>query len=133
MINEDVKHALLNYHKFKEWIQTCRDEIEVIETKQTKTGGSIIRMPEQPQNQSSKQIHWIMAKDKFNDRIKSYNYFIELAEDFIKSVPPSSRCLVYDRFIVQMSYEDLEKKYAYSQRHIRRKIDRLIERYVDKR
>jgi len=133
MINEDVKHALLNYHKFKEWIQQCHDEIEVIETKQTKTGGSIIRMPEQPQNQSSKQIHWIMAKDKFNDRIKSYNYFIELAEDFIKSVPPSSRCLVYDRFIVQMSYEDLEKKYAYSQRHIRRKIDRLIERYVDKR
>ena len=133
MINKDVKHALLNYHKFKEWIQTCHDEIEVIETKQTKTGGSIIRMPEQPQNQSSKQIHWIMAKDKFNDRIKSYNYFIELAEDFIKSVPPSSRCLVYDRFIVQMSYEDLEKKYAYSQRHIRRKIDRLIERYVDKR
>ena len=133
MINEDVKHALLNYHKFKEWIQTCRDEIEVIETKQTKTGGSIIRMPEQPTSNSSKQIHWIMAKDKFNDRIKSYNYFIELAEDFIKSVPPSSRCLVYDRFIVQMSYEDLEKKYAYSQRHIRRKIDRLIERYVDKR
>ena len=133
MINEDVKHALLNYHKFKEWIQQCHDEIEVIETKQTKTGGSIIKMPEQPQNQSSKQIHWIMAKDKFHDRIKSYNYFIELAEDFIKSVPPSSRCLVYDRFIVQMNYEDLEKKYAYSQRHIRRKIDRLIERYVDKR
>jgi hypothetical protein len=133
MVNEDVKHALLNYHKFKEWIQQCHDEIEVIETKQTKTGGSIIKMPEQPQNQSSKQIHWIMAKDKFHDRIKSYNYFIELAEDFIKSVPPSSRCLVYDRFIVQMSNEDLEKKYAYSQRHIRRKIDRLIERYVDKR
>ena len=133
MINEDVKHALLNYHKFKGWIKSCEDEIEVIETKQTKTGGSIIRMPEQPQNQSSKQIHWIIAKDKFHDRIKSYNYFIELAEDFIKSVPPSSRCLVYDRFIVQMNYGDLEKKYSYSQRHIRRKIDRLIERYVDKR
>lgn len=133
MVNEDVKHALLNYHKFKEWIQQCHDEIEVIETKQTKTGGSVIKMPEQPQNQSSKQIHWIMAKDRFHDRIKSYNYFIELADDFIKSVPPSSRCLVYDRFIVQMPYEDLVTKYNYSQRHIRRKIDRLIERYVDKR
>ena len=133
MVNEDVKHALLNYHKFKEWIKSCKDEIEVIETKQTKTGGSIIRMPEQPQNQSSKQIHWIMAKDKFHDRIKSYNYFIELAEDFIKSVPPSSRELVKDKFIKQITYEALEKKYHYSQRHIRRKIDRLIERYVDKR
>ena len=133
MVNEDVKHALLNYHKFKEWIQQCHDEIEVIETKQTKTGGSIIRMPEQPTSNSSKQIHWIMAKDKIRKKIDNYNYFIELADDFIKSVPPSSRCLVYDRFVTQMSYEELAKKYNYSQRHIRRKIDRLIERYVDKR
>ena len=133
MVNEDVKHALLNYHKFKEWIQQCHDEIEVIVTKQTKTGGSVIKMPEQPQNQSSKQIHWIMAKDKIYKKIDNYNYFIELADDFIKSVPPSSRCLVYDKFIKQMSYEELAKKYNYSQRHIQRKINRLIERYVDKR
>lgn len=133
MINEDVKHALLNYHKFKQWIKEQHDEIEVIETKQTKTGGSVIKMPEQPQNQSSKQIHWIMAKDKIYKKIDNYNYFIELADDFIKSVPPSSRCLVYDKFIIQMSYEELAKKYNYSQRHIHRKINRLIERYVDKR
>ena len=133
MVNEDVKHALLNYHKFKGWIKSCEDEIEVIETKQIKTGGSIIRMPEQPTSNSSKQIHWIMAKDKIRKKIDNYNYFIELADDFIKSVPPSSRCLVYDRFVTQMSYEELTKKYVYSERHIRRKIDRLIERYVDKR
>ena len=133
MINEDVKHALMNYHKFKGWIKLCEDEIEVIETKQTKTGGSVIKMPEQPQSQSSKQIDHIMAKDKFHKKIDKYQYFIELAEDFIKSVPPSSRGLVYDKYIKQISYENLAKKYNYSQRHIIRKINRLIERYVDKR
>jgi hypothetical protein len=133
MMNEDVKHALLNYHKFKEWIESCKDEIMVIETKQIKTGGSVIRMPEQPTSNSSKQISWIMAKDKIRKKIDNYQYFIELADDFIQAVPPSSRCLVYDRFVSQMSYEELEAKYSYSQRHIRRKIDRLIERYVDKR
>ena len=133
MINEDVKHALLNYHKFKGWIKSCEDEIEVIETKQIKTGGSIIRMPEQPTSNSSKQIHWIMAKDKIRKKIDNYNYFIELADDFIKSVPPSSKKLIEDKFIHKISNNDLAKKYSYNERHIRRKIDRLIERYVDKR
>ena len=31
MINEDVKHALLNYHKFKGWIKSCEDEIEGVD------------------------------------------------------------------------------------------------------
>lgn len=133
MINEDVKHALLNYHKFKKWIKECEDQIEVIFTEQTRTGGSVIKIPEQPQEHSSNQIRLIMKKDKFKKKIDNYLYFKELADDFIKSVPPSSKKLIEDKFIHKISNNDLAKKYSYNERHIRRKIDRLIERYVDKR
>ena len=128
----EIRHVLTNYHEYRAIIKKLEDEILVLETKQMGTCGSIIKMPEKNQNPQSKQIDYIMAKDKIQKRIDAYNFIFSIAEDFIKSVPPSSRGLVKDRFEKEMYYEALSKKYNYSQRHIMRKIKRLIERYADK-
>ena len=132
-MNHEIKHVLTNYDDYLKIIEELKDKKREIASKQLKIGGSVIKMPDKNSVQQNKQIDYIMAKDKIQKRIDAYNFIFSIAYDFIKSVPQSSRCLVYDRYVLQMSYEDLAKKYAYSQRHIRRKIDRLIERHVDKR
>ena len=131
-MDKDVLDALKNYHKYRSIIKELEDQILVIKTNQIKTGGSVIRMPEKNQTPKNNQIDYIMAKDKIQKKIDAYKCILEIVDDFIKSVSPSSRCMVYDRFIKQMSFSDLSKKYNYSERHIYRKINRLIEKYRDK-
>lgn len=129
----EVRHVLKNYDDYLKIIEELKNKKREIASLQLKTGGSVIKMPDKNAVPKNKQIDYIMAKDKIQKRIDAYNFIFSIVRDFIKSVPPSSRCLVEDKFIKQMSYEELAKKHNYSQRHIRRKIDRLIERYVDKR
>ena len=129
----EVKHVLKNYDHYVKIIEELKNKKREIAANQLKTGGSVIKMPDKNAVPKNKQIDYIMAKDRIQKRIDAYRFIFSIADDFMKSVPPSSRELVYYRFIKQMSYEELAKKYNYSQRHIHRKINRLIERYVDKR
>ena len=132
-MNHEIKHVLTNYDDYLKIIEELKDKKREIASKQLKIGGSVIKMPDKNATQQNKQIDYIMAKDKIQKRINAYNFIFSIADEFVKSVAPSSRSLVEDKFIKGMSDKQLALKYRYSERHIRRKIERLIKRYVDKR
>jgi len=132
-MNHEIKHVLTNYDDYLKIIEELKDKKREIASKQLKIGGSVIKMPDKNSVQQNKQIDYIMEKDKIQKRIDAYNFIFSIADEFVKSVAPSSRSLVEDKFIKGMSDKQLALKYRYSERHIRRKIERLIKRYVDKR
>ncbi|NCC71113.1 hypothetical protein EOM09_06035 [bacterium] len=76
MIFEDVKHGLQNYHLLKETMQNLELELEVIQTKMTKTGGSIIKKPEGNPDRTSFLLGCIMKKDRIKEKYSAYNYYL---------------------------------------------------------
>ncbi len=127
----DVKHGLQNYHKFKEWTRLASLELEAIQHKMEGWGGSIIKKPEGNVDRGKMLINKIAKKDKIKQRQGVYFYYIEIADDFIKSLPKLEKSMIIDKYINGLTEDELEEKYHYSRQHIRRIVDRLIEEYIE--
>lgn len=130
MTEHDVKLALQNYHKFKKSIQTTLNKIEMIEVQQTKTGGSIIRMPDGSTNNEQRKLGLIERKTKLENDIEVYTYYIRLAEDFMGALKEPFRSLVRNKYVDKIKTDKLVEVYHYSRNGIMKVIDRLIERYI---
>ena len=131
MTTDDVKDALTNYHSYKRRIDQANLELIAIIAKQTKAGGSIIKMPEQPTDRTHFQLTCIAQKDEINHKARYWRDMVYLAEAFIRSLREPYQSMVRDKYIERLCDYRMMEKYAYESRQIRRIIKRLIERYVD--
>jgi predicted metal-dependent hydrolase len=128
---EDIKHALRNYNELKEWVEQARNQLEVIQAKMEKTGGSIIKKPEGSFDRSKFMLSAIEKKDLIKSRIGNYLYLKELAEDFMLWLPIEVQDMVVDKYVNGFTGYDLENKYHYSRRWIREVVNRYIDEYID--
>ena len=131
MTNEDVKEALLKYHDYKRRVENANLELIAIITKQTKTGGSIIKIPENPTDRTHFQLKCIEEKDTINRKVHYWQDMILLAEGFINSLPEPYRSMVRDKYVNRLCDYKMEVKYHYDRKQIWRIIRKLIERYVE--
>lgn len=131
MTTDDVKDALTNYHSYKRRYDQAQLELIAIVTKQTKAGGSIIKMPEQPTDRTHFQLECIAQKDEINHKARYWRDMVYLAEAFIRSLREPYQSMVRDKYIERLCDYRMMEKYAYEGRQIRRIIKRLIERYVE--
>ena len=131
MTTDDVKDALTNYHSYKKRIDSANLELIAIITKQTKTGGSIIKMPEQPTDRTQFQLKCIAEKDEINRRVAYWRDMVYLADSFIRSLPKPYQSMVRDKYIEKLCDYRMMERYHYESRQIRRIIKRLIERYIE--
>ena len=131
MTTDDVKDALTNYHSYKRRYDQAQLELIAIVAKQTKAGGSIIKMPEQPTDRTHFQLECIAQKDEINHKARYWRDMIYLAEAFIRSLREPYASMVRDKYIERLCDYRMMEKYAYESRQIRRIIKRLIERYVE--
>ena len=131
MTTDDVKDALTNYHSYKRRYDQAQLELIAIIAKQTKAGGSIIKMPEQPTDRTHFQLECIAQKDEINHKARYWRDMVYLAEAFIRSLREPYQSMVRDKYIERLCDYRMMEKYAYESRQIRRIIKRLIERYVD--
>ena len=131
MTTDDVKDALTNYHSYKRRYDQAQLELIAIIAKQTKAGGSIIKMPEQPTDRTHFQLECIAQKDEINHKARYWRDMNYLAEAFIRSLREPYQSMVRDKYIERLCDYRMMEKYAYESRQIRRIIKRLIERYVD--
>ena len=64
MIADDVKYALQKYNDLKHWVELANNQIEVIQTKMEKPGGSIIKKPEGSYYRDRFMLSAIEKKDR---------------------------------------------------------------------
>ncbi len=131
MIADDVKYALQKYNDLKHWVEHANNQIEVIQTKMEKTGGSIIKKPEGSFNRDRFMLSSIEKKDLIKSRIGNYLYLKELAEDFMLWLPIEVQDMVVDKYVNGFTGYDLENKYHYSRRWIREVVNRYIDEYIE--
>jgi hypothetical protein len=127
----DVKIALKNYHEFKKSIKRAQEKIEVIETRQTKTGGSVIKIPERTTSDEQFKLALIEKKFQQYDDIDLYGYYVGVAEHFIKSMPMPYRQMMIDKYMNRKSNTWLAQHYNYDPRQILRIVNKLIRLYVE--
>lgn len=131
MVAEDIKRGLQNYHTIPKWVEKTKEKIEVIQTRMEKTGGSIVKKPEGGFERSKFMNEMIAKKSIFEQRISEYIYLQELAYNFILWLPIDVQDMAVDKYMNHYSESDLERKYQYTGRHIRRIIYRYIDEYIE--
>ena len=82
MTTDDVKDALTNYHSYKKRLENANLELIAITTKQTKTGGSIIRIPENPTDRTHFQLQCIAEKDEINRRCAYWRDIVDAIDQY---------------------------------------------------
>ena len=132
MTTDDVKDALTNYHSYKRRYDQAQLELIAIIAKQTKAGGSIIKMPEQPTDRTHFQLECIAQKDEINHKARYWRDMIYLAEAFIKQLDGETKTVVIDKYIKKMNWYDIEAKYNITRQAIEKSINKAIEKYAKK-
>jgi hypothetical protein len=132
MTFDDVKEALTKYHDFKRRLENANLELIAIITKQTKTGGSIIKMPENPQDKTHFQLRCIEEKDIIHRKAHYWQDMIILAEGFIRQSDGDIKTILIDKYIKKMNWYDIEAKYGISRQAIEKSINKAIEKYAKK-
>ena len=131
MTTDDVKDALTNYHSYKRRYDQAQLELIAIIAKQTKAGGSIIKMPEQPTDRTHFQLECIAQKDEINHKARYWRDMIYLAEAFIRSLREPYQSMVRDKYINKKCDYHMIVTYHYDRMQIHRIVKRLIEKYVE--
>ncbi len=131
MTELDVKLALQNYHRLKKSVKTIENKIEYIEAKQTRTGGSVVKMPDGSQNNEQYKLGLIEQKERYLKDLANHRYYLEIAEHFIQSLPHPYQSLVKNKFVDKVPMKKLAEVYGYSLNGVVYVIDRLIKRYIE--
>lgn len=131
MLPVDVKMALVNYKEFHKAITKIEEDIERVNVKRFKVGGSIVKIPEAARPRDVIIIENLEKLDKLKNSLSIHHYLADLADDFIKVLPDPYKSMVVDKYINKLNAYELEEKYSYSFRQINRIIDKLIERFID--
>lgn len=132
MTTDDVKDALTNYHSYKRRYDQAQLELIAIIAKQTKAGGSIIKMPEQPTDRTHFQLEYIAQKDEINHKARYWRDMNYLAEAFIRQLDGEIKTVVIDKYIKKMNWYDIEAKYNITRQAIEKSINKAIEKYAKK-
>jgi len=134
MTTDDVRDALVNYHRYKRRLENANLDLIAIVTKQTKTGGSIIRMPEHPTDKTKFILNCIEDKTVIERRCAYWRDMVYLADAFIRSLPNTPlpyQSIVTDKYINRISDYKMELKYNYERTQIWRIINLAIKKYVN--
>lgn len=130
MTELDIKHALRNYHKIRTHYQSIVNKIEAIEVQQTKTGGSVVKMPDGHTDNEQRKLGLIERKSKLQRELDIYEYYMSLSTDFINALREPYRSMVRNKYIDKITNDKLVEVYHYSRQSMDKIIKKLIERYI---
>ena len=122
-----LKRALTKYNENKKIKKDLEERLEVAEHKLYKgSGGWVAKMPEgAPPDAGLVFAVKLECVDKIRADLKRVNDEIKECDEFIKKMS-DYRNLIEDKFINELSGDELADKYGYSRMSIYRIIERLI-------
>ncbi len=134
MTAEELKHALINYHQLYKWWGVNTDRILCITyemegvkgiryDKEISKGGSPINIDE-------KMLNLIALKDELIVASKHYEKMVSEVQKFIEWLDEPYKQMVIDKHLNEYSKTKMARKYSYSERHIYRIIEKLVDEYL---
>lgn len=134
MTAEELKHALINYHQVYKWWGVNTDRILCITyemegvkgiryDKEISKGGSPINIDE-------KMLNLIALKDELIVASKHYQTMVYEVQKFIDWLDKPYKQMVIDKHLNEYSKTKMARKYSYSERHIYRIIEKLVDEYL---
>ena len=130
MEERDVKIALENYHFFVSSSERVQLEIEELNAKRFKAGGSITRIPENPRDRGDVIVENLDKLEVLQKSLERYQQYIDLVNDLISKLKVEEKELIIDKYLKYYTSVKLEEKYKMDRKTIWRKILSVIEDYV---
>lgn len=130
MDEHQVKIALEKYHQFKRMHKKAGDKIDEIACKKYRVAGSIIRMSDNPVDRSSILLDLMEKEEPLIQDYQLSLYFIQLAEQFINTLPEAEGKLLHDKYIRRKSVVWLEQNHYMSRQAQHKLIERRIKHFV---
>lgn len=131
MEEKDLKIALENFTYYVKALERVDHELEELNTKRFKVGGSIVKIPKNPK---SRELVMVENLEKLEKLQKKHDYYfsqVSLVNEFIDSLDDSPenpiRSIVIDKYVNRLSTQDLELKYHMDRKTIWRKIENNIQ------
>ena len=123
---KDLKIALENYDHFVASVERVKLELEDLETKRFKAGGSIVKVPENPRSREAVILDNLDKLTILEKDLEYYQRNVNLVTKFIESLEDTKnepiKSIVIDKYINKMGIYDLETKYSVDRKTIWRKI-----------
>ena len=132
MTELDVKQALERYWDYRHAITATERQLDALNAKRFKAGGSVVRIPENAEPIDHRITTNLEKLDKLEKDLDRYRYYVELGDDFIRVLEPRLQAMVVDKYVKGLKNRRLEEIYAYNHRQVRRIIDKAVEQYVEK-
>ena len=127
---KDLKIALENYDHFVASVERVKLELEDLETKRFKTGGSIAKIPENPRSREEVILENLERLSFLEKDLEYYQRNVDLVCRFIDSLEDTEtqpiKSLIVDKYINKMGIYDLEMKYLVDRKTIWRKIENTL-------
>lgn len=132
MTELDLKFALERYHDIRLALQATERQLDALNAKRFKVGGSVIRIPENCEPIDHRITSNLEKLEKLEKDRERYAYYKGLGDDFIRVLEPRLQAMVVDKYVKGLKNRRLEEIYAYNHRQVRRIIEKAVEMYVEK-
>lgn len=132
----DVKNSLEKWHQIRKALKRCEDRTEEINAKRFKAGGSIAKMPENPERREVTIIANLERHEKNEQEKSCHRYYKGMGDQFMEWVKLSPELkqyypMVYDKYVQKAGSDYLQMRYHYSRQHMNKIIDKLIAMFIE--
>ena len=108
-------------------MKNLEDKIKSIDDQKHALPGGIVKKREALFSKKPSKLLELMEKEQILlANYKGYQYYIDLADSFVKATSEPGKSVIIDRYLNSMSWVHLEKKYNFSKRQMNRIIERNI-------
>ena len=132
MTELDVKFALERYHDIRLALQATERQLDALNAKRFKVGGSVIRIPENCEPIDHRITSNLEKLEKLEKDRERYAYYKGLGDDFIRVLEPRLQAMVVDKYVKGIKTVYLSETYGYAKSSIIYLIDRAVRLYVEK-
>lgn len=127
----DLKIALENYDHFVASVERVKLELEELEAKRFKIGGSISKIPENSKRREEVILDNLERLMILEKELEYYQRNVDLVVNFIDSLKDTTndpiRSIVTDKYINKIGIYDLETRYYIDRKTIWRRINYEIQ------
>lgn len=125
-----IKTCFEKYSAYEKRRLEEQGKIDQLDARLCHLPGSVIKMPDNPKDFQSKQIDLITKKIELEKGMKDYADALNLVRDVLCKCPKYAK-LITEKYIERKTAFYLQNKYGYSERQLRRLVDRCIEEYLE--
>lgn len=124
---------LSNYSNMKRELERAKQDLEVLLYDLSGVKGVGYEQVTGTTNESVKALKWLTLDDKYNSKLNEVEYYeraIKSVDDILKRLPTDLYEMLMCKFVVGMTYEQVGRKFGYSNHGMWQYLKRETERFL---